>query len=171
MGVIDDTGKKPHFVPTYFVSTNEPSSSLTEDDLDEFFLYDGLECGVVLSPLNGEEALASRIFGLARLYPESKVVVARIVHNRDYGDADIFSYAVLVPHGMNMVWEVFPILSHSNVSMPEALITPCLKTMNDEHRLDFRETRFQSENEFESWVKKRDDEFKALDDLPADEEQ
>src|SRR5207249_4673939 len=95
---LEDSGKS-----FYYVSGIQPSSSFTEDDLEEFFLYDELECDFVESPLNSEIALTSRIFGLSRLNPQSKVVVARIVHNREYDEADIFSYAVLVPHGMNLV--------------------------------------------------------------------
>lgn len=141
----------------------QPSFSSDEDDLEDFFG----EWDIIESPLNEEVALVSRIVGLSKMF-DGKISVARVVHKRDYGDADIFSYAVLVPHGWNQVWEIFPVLSHSKVSMPEATIMPFLNHMKDSDRLDRHETIFESEEDFKLWVKRRDRAFKALDEPPDD---
>ncbi len=156
---VANAGKELH----HFVSGAQPGLSSDEDDLEDFFG----EWDVIESPLNGEEALVSRIVGLSQMY-DGKVSVARVVHKREYDDADIFSYAVLVPHGMNQVWEVFPVLSHSKVSMPEATIMPHLSHLKGLDRLDWHETIFESEEDFRLWVKGRHKAFKALDEPPDD---
>lgn len=117
---------------------------------------------MTLTDLEDEVALVSRIVGLAEMDPsKSKVPVARVIHRRPNDEAEFFSYAFLTPYGMNRVWVVFPVLSHSHVSMPEAMIMPWLNHLRDKGRLDFRETVFGSEKRFQSWVMSKEREFRS----------
>ncbi len=114
---------------------------------------------VAETPLNSADTLVTLLLGLDRQNAELKISLVRIVH-KDHSDMDLYSYAVLMPYGMNEVWLVFPVLSHSGTSMPEAKLQPYLEHLKD--RLDLREATVDSSEEFRDWLKTRDQYFRQV---------